>query len=334
MPRNKKTGTRSTYWVGTWNHIGAKEAELPANAKLLEESEWFSKVYASEERGDSGTLHIQFYVECHHRKYFSEMKEQWPGVHWEVRKGNSKQARDYCLGKDTRGNPKAGWVKILVDKGEHEDLGQGKRTDIEQMRDMLQAAEVTTVAEAMESCTSMASLSFAREWIACHAPPPREHPPKVFWFHGPTGTGKTRAVYDFIAEASLQLWRMPSSGGFFQGFIGQPVALFDDFREGRLPFTELLELTDRYTPIANVKYGQCWFTPDWIIFTSAKSIADTFITTSEDVGQFVRRIREGGGAELDFGSTGAADFKQRIDVFIGTMQSAPPVPAVVPGAAP
>lgn len=327
MPKATQTGSRSFYWVGTWNHAGDREAFIDINAKRLEDCSWFKGIWASQERGDSGTLHIQFYVECKRRYFLSELREQFPEVHWEIRKGNAKQARDYCLGKTKTGGPKPGWEKILIRRGEESsEGGQGKRTDIESMRDMLVASEVTTVAEAMEHCTSMASLSFAKEWLSAHAPPMREQPPKVFWFYGSTGSGKTRAVYDFCAASALPLWRMPSSGSYFQGYIGQDVALFDDFREGRLPFTELLELTDRYNPVANVKYGQCWFTPRWIIFTAAKSIRDTFTATTEDVGQLLRRISQGGGAQLDFNEDGGREWKERIDVFINTnLQAAIPL---------
>lgn len=315
MPKSyRNKGAKSYYWVGTWNHKDEREALLPGHAELLENHGWFKKIWASEERGNCGTLHIQFYVECVTRKTREAMSEEFPEVHWEARKGSAKQARDYCMGLNKKGEPKEGWIRILIDKGEHDDMFAGKRTDIEKMRDLLTSTEVMTVREAMENCTSMASLTFAKEWLACHAPAPREHPPKVFWFYGSTGSGKTRAVYDFISKTELELWRMPSSGSYFQGYIGQSVALFDDFREGRLPFTELLELTDRYTPVANVKYGQCWFVPEWIVFTSAKSITDTFTSTSEDVGQFRRRITEGGGAELNFDEGGLEEFKSRIDV--------------------
>jgi len=317
MPKSYRDhGAKTKYWCGTWNHEGMREPLLPANAEMLASHQWFKGIWASEERGREGTLHIQFYVELHTRKTFNAMKEEFPQVHWEQRRGTAQQARDYCMGKTKEGGVKPGWIKVLIEKGEVEEKKPGKRTDIEKMRELLDGAEVRNVMDAMEHCTTMASLSFAKEWLACHAPPPRATPPKVFWFYGSTGTGKTRAVYDFVAESGLELWRMPSSGSFFQGYIGQPIALFDDFREGRLPFTELLELTDRYNPIANVKYGQCWFTPQWIIFTSAKSIEVTFANVHEDVGQFLRRVREGGGAELNFNEDGLGKFKERIDVYL------------------
>jgi len=318
MPRVNAPGPRSKYWCGTWNHAGPKEADIDASADILSNSPWFVKMYASQERGASGTLHLQIYGETKYRKYHSEMREQFPGIHWETRKGKESQAREYALGKDRHGNAKAGWIKVVIDKGEHSDNYQGKRSDLEEIRDLLKNGDVSTVKDAMDEVKSMQGLAFAKEWIASHAPPPRTAPPKVFWLYGTTGTGKTRAVYDFASASSLELWRMPSSGSYFQGYIGQQIALFDDFRAGRLPFTELLELTDRYAPIANVKYGQCWFMPDWIIFTSAKSIAETFAGESEDLGQLVRRIREGGGAELDFTNGGGDDWKQRIDVFLAS----------------
>lgn len=319
MPRVNASGARSKYWVGTWNHAGSKEADIDNSVEALNNSPWFQKCYASKERGESGTLHLQIYVQTQNRKYWSEMCDQFPGMYWTPRKGNEKQARDYALGLDKHGNAKAGWIGVVIDKGEHGDNGPGKRTDLEEIRELIKDGEVTTISDLMDEVKSMPSLAFGKELLASREPPPRSAPPKVFWLYGSTGTGKTRAVYDFKDKANLALWRMPASGSYFQGYIGQRVALFDDFRWGRLAFPELLELTDRYAPVANVKYGQCWFMPDWIIFTSAKSIAETFASETEDVGQFVRRIREGGGAELDFSNGGLETFKERIDIFLATI---------------
>jgi len=319
MPRLASSGSRSKYWCGTWNHAGDKEGKINDSINQLNCSCWFDKLYASKERGASGTLHLQIYCHTKTRKYESEMRYQFPGVHWETRKGNEEQARNYALGKNKHGDTKAGWIEVVIDHGEHKAVGQGSRTDLERIRDMLTSAEVTTVRELMDEVTSMPSLAFGKEWLACHPPPARAHPPKVFWLYGSTGTGKTRAVHDFSSKTGLTLWRMPASGNYFQGYIGQDIALFDDFRAGRLPFTELLELTDRYAPVANVKYGQCWFVPTWIFFTSAKSLADTFKHEDECIDQFTRRITEGGGAELNFDSDGLVTLLGRIDVFIASM---------------
>ena len=57
-------------------------------------------------------------------------------------------------------------------------------------------------------------------------------------------------------------------------------------------------------------------TPTITPTSSAKSIRDTFTGTTEDVGQLLRRITEGGGCELDFDGDGLVQLKQRIDVFL------------------
>ncbi|CAF2258664.1 unnamed protein product [Rotaria magnacalcarata] len=85
MPRVNVSGARSKYWVGTWNHAGPKEADIDASATKLQDSTWFAKIYASQERGESGTLHLQIYAECKNRKYWSELCDQFPGMFWETR---------------------------------------------------------------------------------------------------------------------------------------------------------------------------------------------------------------------------------------------------------
>jgi len=117
MPKSyRNKGAKSYYWVGTWNHKDERESLLPGNAELLQNHGWFKKIYASEERGNCGTLHIQFYVECVTRKTRTDMEEEFPEVLWYRRVTSNKMSRDYCTGLDFEGKPKYGWIRSLIKK--------------------------------------------------------------------------------------------------------------------------------------------------------------------------------------------------------------------------
>lgn len=58
------------------------------------------------ERGeDTGTLHIQGYVELKQRARFPQISQRIPmlkGAHFEKRRGSAQEASDYCEKEDTR----------------------------------------------------------------------------------------------------------------------------------------------------------------------------------------------------------------------------------------
>lgn len=78
------------------------------------------------EKGESGTLHIQGYIELKKQMTLSAMKAWLPGAHFEPRKGTREEARDYTMKDDSR-------VAGPFERGEF-GQEQGKRMDLEAVK--------------------------------------------------------------------------------------------------------------------------------------------------------------------------------------------------------
>lgn len=89
---------------------------------------------------------------------------------------------------------------------------------------------------------------------------------EVYWFYGPTGSGKTRKAIE-IGEEEGGYW-ISNDFQWFDGYRGQPVVIFDDLRSGSLRFNFLLRLLDRYRLQVPIKGGFTWWIPRKIIITS------------------------------------------------------------------
>ncbi len=113
---------------------------------------------------------------------------------------------------------------------------------------------------------------------------------KVYWFFGPTGTGKTHAaVHSTAQEADVYITN--GTLKWFDGFNTQGTVVFDDFRAKDTTFNWLLRLLDKYEIRVEVKGGTRAFHPRRIFVTTTQSPADTFAhEEGENVNQLLRRI--------------------------------------------
>lgn len=122
---------------------------------------------------------------------------------------------------------------------------------------------------------------------------------KVLWFHGETGTGKTREAWETLIKEGYSVQNIWISSGkidpFFNGYTGQKAAILDDFRPGFCRFELLLRLLDGYPVIVNVKGGYVQWCAETIIITAPTKPTQMYVNREtgqewDNLDQLLRRI--------------------------------------------
>lgn len=242
---------QSKYWCFTINNYTDSELE---DVKHLFPSK-LSYLIVGLERGEGQrTPHIQGYAEFKTKKRLSAVSTLLGGrAHIESRGGSAVQASEYCK-KDG----------LFTEFGSISRCDSGRRTDLHQIQTRLNSgSSLADIAEDHFSDFIRYHKGFEK-YLLLRRPSIREAPEvNVYW--GATGTGKTRKVWD--ENNPHEVWVYPGCG-WFDGYDGQEVALFDDFSGSEFKISELLKVLDRYPYKVRVKGGHVNWVPTKIILTS------------------------------------------------------------------
>lgn len=247
----------SKYWCFTINNPGEhlptppEWLELPRNNITL--------LVCQLEQGDNNTVHYQGYVEFSNRKKLSTVKNINKYAHWELRRGNRKQAIDYCMKEDTRVPDSEPFVF-----GDISETESGKAKTTTQVRDMINAnATMYDISQEFFGyfISNMKNLYAYKSMIT----PPRNWKTDVTVIWGPTGTGKSSYCHTLFPTA---YWKSKSE--WWDGYDGQEVVIIDEFY-GWLPYDYMLRLLDRYPMSVEIKGSHVQFLAKKIIITSNKS---------------------------------------------------------------
>jgi len=226
------------------------------------------------EVGESGTPHIQAYLELTQAQTMSALKKKLPGAHLETRKGTPEEAANYCK-KD----------------GEFIEIGvisnQGKRNDILDVCTAIK--EGKSFEDILDTATSYQSLQIAKIAMP-YKEPVRDWIPKVYWYWGPPGTGKSHAAFNVHPESRVH--KQAGSTKWWQGYDRHDVVIIDDLRQRHIDFVRLLELLDRYPTTVENKGGSRQFVPHYIYITAPYTPESMFRDEGENIDQLIRRITE------------------------------------------
>lgn len=256
---------QSRAWCFTLNNYTEDEYGLITGALQGDDVEYG---VVGREQGESGTPHLQGFVMFLRKKALGGCKRELGSarIHAEIARGTPAQAAEYCK-KDGD----------FVEYGEVERVRtQGTRTDLARVQDLLRAGtplsevadqEFRTFVRYHRGIALYASLRIAR----------RSWRTQVVWFHGPTGSGKSRRAYSesmalcngsvsYIGDASLK---------WFDPYNGEKGVVLDDF-DGTAPISILLRLFDRYPLRVPIKGGFVEFSARIIWITSNFTPGDLY----------------------------------------------------------
>jgi len=205
-------------------------------------------VYQLERCPKTGTLHLQGYLELKNRARFLSVKKKVPALaeaHFEARKGNADEARDYCMKLDTRvAGP---WEHGLWTPEQQRKDQKTKATELLVKR-VREGASDSQLWEEFPGLMLIYNGSVKKARIAFGPAAQRSQMPNVFLFVGVAGTGKSRTA-QIIARNLGTVYTVPtakSSGLYFDNYCCQTSIIIDDFDGARCTPAFFKQLCDRY----------------------------------------------------------------------------------------
>lgn len=236
--------------------------------RLLDPVEWPEYVtfvvYQQEVAPDTGRVHFQGYLELGTKKSMTQLKEDIPDLEdawFQPRRGNQRQAIAYAKKEDTRvdGPWEHGTAK---NQGQRADLDAVK-VDIDKGRPMKQIAEDhfdTWVRHHRAFSAYKRMKSIKRSW-----------PMELVLYLGPSGTQKTKTAHEAYPDA---YWK--PKGKWWDNYDGEETVIIDEMYGSSFPFTELLQLLDRYPYSIETKGGTVEFISKRIVMTSNQEPEDWY----------------------------------------------------------
>jgi hypothetical protein len=223
---------------------------------------------------ETQTPHIQGFLYFKNTTTIARLSKHIPRAHIEITQGTNEQAINYCR-KDQN---------IIFENGKA-PIKPGKRNDLTDIRRAVQQGE-DMVSIINNYPANYQAIRYA-EKIRTYLEPKRNWQPKVFWYYGETGTGKTKNAYAFLGENAY----FKDGSKWWDGYDAHESVIIDDFRPSQFSFQELLRLLDRYPHQVEYKGGTRQFLAKTIIITTPLSIEETF-SINENINQLQRRISE------------------------------------------
>lgn len=238
--------------------------------------------------------HFQLYLEAVNAVYGSAVSKAFNDAHVEHRLGTRVEAFEYCIKDDTRVD---GPYFHGIDAASVAAGGQGKRNDLEAVRDLVKDgmtySDLLLNGDGSVLRVLAAHGQYVRDLISAYQSElgSQQRDIRVSYVYGAPGVGKTSTVLDMYPDA----YRVKSYEHSFDSYEGQSTLILDEFT-GQIDFHELMNMLDRYPYECEARYYNRWALWTRVIIISnlpPKQYALYPTVDSEKWPGFTRRINAG-----------------------------------------
>ena len=214
------------------------------------------------ERGDSGTPHLQGFVQFNSRKTLAQVKAALgtTRVHLEIARGTATEADEYCRKEGGEIFTRA-TIRLSANERRRQQGCERRDTHQEQCKALI--ASIKAKKPRLELLES--NLHMAKELnLLAELRPPRTKAPKVIYIYSETGIGKTTTTTRYLERHSIRYYVKPSASKWWPSYDNQPVCILEEFTSC-FPCTTFLQLCDPVQFQIEIKGGFLQFDSSHLI---------------------------------------------------------------------
>ncbi len=252
---NKDTRTRK--WLITINNPKEKGLDHTTIKERLNTIESLIYWCMADEIGEEGTYHTHLYIYAENPLRFSAIKKRFEGGHFEMARGTSQQNRDYVFKKGKWIKDKKAETNLSETQEESGDCpveAQGYRSDIHDLYALIKEglSDYELIELNPAYMDRLDRIRKVRQMILSEKYRNTYRKMKVEYIFGDTGAGKTRGAYERFGE---DLYRVTDYEHPFDGYMAQPILVFDEFRSALIRIQDMLNYLDGYPLELPARYG-------------------------------------------------------------------------------